>query len=58
MEKWQKFSNEELEYIYKTSKSFSEVAKKLGYSGCNGKLIEKIKKIANDKNITASFLLK
>lgn len=58
MEKWQKFSDEELENIYKTSNSFSEVAKKLGYSGRNGKLVEKIKKIANDKNITASFLLK
>ena len=58
LEKWQKFSDEELKEIYETSSSFSEVAKKLGYSGRNGKLIEKIKKIANDKNITASFLLK
>lgn len=57
-EKWESFSEEELKNIILTSKTFKEVASKLGYNGCNGKTSEKIRQIAQNLNITASYLEK
>ena len=45
-EKWELFSEEELREILLTSKTFKEVAQKLGYKGCNGKISDKIRRIA------------
>lgn len=52
------FSEEELEEILKTSKTFKEAASRLGYNGCNGKLINKIRKIAEERNIQATYIQK
>lgn len=45
-EKWELFSNEELREILLTSKTFKEVAQKLGYQGCNGRISDKIRRIS------------
>lgn len=58
MEKWEKFSKEELSEIIKTSKSFAEIAQHLGYSGCNGQLIKKIRNIASQLEINTPLLEK
>lgn len=58
MEKWQRFSEEEIKDIILNSNSFKEVAEKFGYSGCNGQMSKKIRQIATDRNLDAPYLNK
>lgn len=51
------FSEEELEEILKTSKTFKEAASRLGYNGYNGKLIDKIRKNSRRKKYLGDLYL-
>ena len=52
--KWKTFSDEELRQIVKNSTSYTEVQKKLGYTGNSGSIVEKLKKVFEEKNIDCS----
>lgn len=52
--KWKNFTDEELKQIVVESTSFTDVKRKLGYSGNNGSITETLKKIFEQKNIDYS----
>lgn len=56
-EKWEKFSEEELQEIFENSKSYREISQKLGYSYC-GSALNKIKSIANRFNFSLNLQTK
>lgn len=57
MEKWQKFTEEQLKEIFENSNSYKEISEKLGYS-YGGNILKKIKKIALEKNFNLSLKTK
>lgn len=56
-EKWEKFSEEELQEIFENSKSYREISQKLGYS-YGGNVLNKIKSIANKFNFSLNLQTK
>lgn len=44
--KWDNFSEKEIIEILNTSKSFKEVSQRIGYSGCNLTISNKIRAVA------------
>ena len=52
--KWKNFTDEELKEIVANSTSFTEVQKKLGYSGNSGSIPNKLKQVFEEKNIDYS----
>ena len=55
--KWEKFSDEQLQAIFENSESYSEIARKIGYT-YNGTILKLLKKIAKDKNFTLNLKTK
>ena len=50
MNKADNFSYDDLKDICENSKSYKEIAQKLGYSNYGGAILKTIKKIINDNN--------
>lgn len=55
--KWRKFSNEELAQIVNESRSFREIAGKLGYAKDGGGTITSIKNMCRELNLDTTHLL-
>ena len=54
--KWDNFSKEEIIEILNTSKSFKEVSQRIGYSGCNLTISNKIREKAKELGVKQDYL--